>query len=187
MALSKRFFLSLFILAILCIPVACSKSIPEENDIHETYLKINDTIKSTEFINFDFYDLLTELSLEPAEVFINEFNVNIDQDGYINSFNISYAVIDSSQVMTMMYRRKNDFFKILETTLDAQPVIINANVEVFKFADLNLKDLAQHYAHYDSWELQFKKIARGAEFFIYGYPIEKEDEPYTVTVDDSLF
>lgn len=181
----KRLFLSLSVMTILLIIISCSKNISEEIDISEVYLQINDTIKTTAFINFKFQDLLTELSLEPAEVFINEFNVNIDKDGYINSFNISYSVKDSIQAKTMFYRRKNDLFKILEDPLETQ-LIVNANVNIFDLADLNIEDLTQHYAGYDSWELKFCKATEGAEFFIYGNPLKKEDDPFRVSVSKAF-
>ncbi len=182
----KHLLLPLCVVAILLLSMSCSKNMPNEIDINKVYLQINDTIKTTAFVDFNFQDLLTELSIEPAAVSINEFNINIDKDGYINSFNIAYVIADSSQVKTMIYRRKNDFFKILESTLGDQISIINANVNIFDLTDLNLKDLTQYYVDYDSWEIKFCKATEGAEFFIYGNPIGKEDDPFRVSVSKTF-
>jgi len=61
---------------------------------------------------------MDQVNIKDESVSINDFDLSVDSDGNINTINMTYYLGSSNTEHMMVYRRKNDMLKIIETEMD---------------------------------------------------------------------
>jgi|GEM_PF-3614569 len=105
----KKSILILMVLLII-FTVACSTSDLNTREKEELVKKIG----KTQFSEISFERILIESKFKLEDIFVEDFNVAINSEGYIESFNIIFTQLDTTNEFILMYRKENRIFKVIE-------------------------------------------------------------------------
>lgn len=204
----KRFCMLMTLIIIVLITLtACNEKKLDEESLEV----INKSIKNTSYNDFSFAELMDNVNLNNEIVTINDLNITVDNKGYINTFNIIYFLGSSKIKNHMMYRRKSDMFKILETNTDneyANQELNNTKIlhivdGSFKLEDIEKEDYELYMidllsagkikSEYDKLPVYYNgmliknrkaKNIEALAFYTYTYPIIKENDDFSVYIFD---
>ena len=100
----------LILLIILTVfTIACNTSGLNTREKEELVKKIS----KTPFKEISFERVLIESKFKLEEIYIEDFNVAVNKESYVESFNIIFTQIDTRNEYILMYRRENRIFKVI--------------------------------------------------------------------------
>lgn len=195
MKVQYRVFL-VVILIIISTLVGCSSRNIEPGDLKE----IKDYLKATPYTEFLYSELLKIANTKAKNMAIEDLNMSISKDGYINSIVFDYNMNRSESSFTFMYKRDSDYIKILEHPGEgAFKGILSADTHVLELMDKNPKNPWDWHAGEEAYVIdleapsaiitptlegnvyvdgiragQFPKEVEGITFFVYGLPMGEE-------------
>jgi len=139
----KGVLIFLAILAFLL--VACSTSDLNMREKEELVKKIS----KTTFNDISFERIIIESKFKLEELYIEDFNVAINNEGFMESFNIIFTKIDTKNEFILMYRRENKIFKVIEQEKE-YPSSNATNTKILNIIDDELIPLITIDKNYDA-------------------------------------
>lgn len=140
---SKKGILILMVLLIVFL-VACSTSDLNTREKEELVKKIG----RTPFHETSFERIIIESKFKLEEVFIEDFNVSVNNEGFIESFNIIFTQVDTTNEFILMYRRENRIFKVIEQEKEFASSNMS-NAKILRLIDESLVPLITTEKDYD--------------------------------------
>jgi hypothetical protein len=185
--------LMVFIIILLA---ACSTSDLNTREKEELTKKIG----NTPFSEISFERILIESKFRLDDIYIEDFNVAINNEGFIESFNIIFTKLDTRNEFILMYRRENKIFKVIEQEKE-YPSSNATNTKILNIIDEELvpmiriedtfdaiiidlmapmpielsTDTGITYYNGDLINSNQKKKIEGLAFFSYKKPVESDE------------
>lgn len=94
-------------------------------------------IGKTQFNEISFERVLIESKFNLEDIYIEDFNVAINNDGFLESFNIIFTQLDTKNEFILIYRRENKIFKVLKQERE-YPSSNASNVKILNIIDEKL-------------------------------------------------
>ncbi|QSX04666.1 hypothetical protein JYG23_08080 [Sedimentibacter sp. zth1] len=196
----KKVLLFLIVVIVISILTCCNSDKLDDDDINV----IREYINETPYLEFSFVELTEKVNVRDKVLYIDDFNVYFDINGYIYSINIVYYEEHNSTKYTLMYRKEWDVFKIMEKVEeDIKSVRFEDNINILELVDENLKDITKPDIEYESYIIDLivpqvitnnfisdnidiyyngsivsddkKDRLEGITFHVYGYPVGAVD------------
>jgi len=106
-------------------------------------------ISKTTFNDISFERIIIESKFKLEELYIEDFNVAINNEGFMESFNIIFTKIDTKNEFILMYRRENKIFKVIEQEKE-YPSSNATNTKILNIIDDELIPLITIDKNYDA-------------------------------------
>jgi predicted nucleotide-binding protein (sugar kinase/HSP70/actin superfamily) len=134
-----------FLLTLIFVLAACSTSDLNTREKEELTKKIG----KTTFSEISFERILIESKFKIEDIYIEDFNVAINNEGFMESFNIIFTKIDTRNEFILMYRRENKIFKVIEQEKE-YPSSNATNTKILNIIDDELIPLITIDKNYDA-------------------------------------
>lgn len=163
---------------------------------------INEYIRDTRVEVFSFLKMLEKAECEIDHLNVEDLNVLVNEEGYIDSFNLIYSIEKDQNIYTMRYRRDEKSFRILTKPFSASYSMRPTDSHrIFWLIDEGLIRTSLKDCQYDAYVIDLlspveirhdvlkgqvvfngEPIAdnilaevEGITFFVYSFPVKQDD------------
>jgi len=130
--------ISIFILLVLVgsFMIGCGTSELNTREKEEIAQKL----RKTAFKEVSFESLMTQSKFQMEDIYIEDFSISVNNEGYIQNLNIIFAQLETTKEFILMYRRESRLFKIIEQNQELASSQVS-NSSIMKIIDEQLVPL----------------------------------------------